>query len=282
MKIIAIAPNIKNFCWQVDLAYFQLMNLKFNLDDFIVLSPVKNHPEEQIKNVFPNYINRIDTVPFWEYMNVEYNPELSPINIQTSLMQYNIEDDCTYVICDADMVLIKNINFEINDNEIIHENVYENWHMKLNSKEYYKNLIINNFSYSGFVPIIIKGITLKRILPDWYMLHQKCFNITNDSNEKWWAGMYSYNLACAKNNINVKENRICALPFEEKITNDMFMIHYSVAFPNFDKHNLKECLSKEKILKSDLQSMGNVERKFFEILKYWAFRSTILDNYKYN
>ena len=104
-------------------------------------------------------------------------------------------------------------------------------------------------------------------------MHQKCYNEIEELGNKWWAGMYSYNLACAKHNLNVKEERICAIPGRDtKIQEHTCCIHYSIPYLDFDKKKYHLCTYEEKntiLSKSTFNSLDDVGMIFFAILKDW-------------
>ena len=274
MKYICIAPNTDSFAWQVDLSYHQHLSLGFSASDFIVLSPGYLPSESK----FPSYIKIISTKNWNEYLNKPHNLFYEPINIQTSLMQMEFLDEEIYILGEPDIFLLfKNINLDLSDCDIIHESIYEDWHLKLQSdNSHYKSLVSNDFSYSGGGPWIMKGSTMKKILPDWTDYHFQCADNANSKHEQWWAGMYAYNLACAKNNIKVSEKRICCIPaLDSKITKDMFCLHYSVNVGSFNK---KEGLSLHTIFEMNLDLSTQSELFFFNVLKNWLAKSTFAKN----
>jgi len=269
VKYICIAPNTESFAWQVDLSYHQHLSLGFSPSDFIVLSPGYIPSESK----FPKYIN-ITGVKSWnEHLNIPHNLIYEPINIQTSLMQMEFLDDETYILGEPDIFLLfKDINLDLSDCDIIHESVYENWHLRLQSENnYYKSLISTDFTYSGGGPWIMLGSTMKQLLPDWVKYHFECADIAKSDGERWWAGMYAYNLSCANNNIRISEKRICCIPaIDSKIEKDMFCLHYSV---NVGKFNKKEKLSLHTICNEDLSQSSQTEHFFFNVLKNWYQKS---------
>lgn len=279
MKYVSIAPSNKNFAWQVDLAFHSHILLNKSPEDFIVLSPYINHPTEKYQKYFPGYINEISVKPFWEYLSCAYDSSLTPLNIQTSLSQYNFDNDEIYIICDADVFIFRNINLELGNFDILHEPIYENWHMFQKTQYAHLKSFINGeeIKYSGFVPIILKGKTIKLILNDWINLHLELFYKGNIN--KWWCGMYSYNLACVLNHLSIKEDRICVLPFENKTLDSMFCLHYSVPFPNFDKHKQSIYLKKDKIFDIDFENLNECEKIMFKALIHWFNESKLANNY---
>jgi len=281
MKYISIAPSTFDFAWQVDLAYHQHLALGMDISRFIVLSPYVNSIYDTYQKCFPSYIGEKNVDPFWEYLGIDYDGGLLPINIQTSLAQYEIEDEEVYVIGDADMFPIKNKHFDL-ASDICHETIYERWHIHQHTDGNYLKCLIpeekRDFNFSGFVPIVIKGSVLKIILPDWIRLHLDAYKICKQEH-KWWCGMYSYNLVCASHNLKIDEKRICVLPFDTEINDSMFYLHYSVAFENFDKHKRDFFLHKEKIINTDLQKLSKVEKIMFYALLNWYTCSEFSNHY---
>jgi len=281
MKHVSIAPSIPSFSWQVDLAYHQHSLIGGLKDDFMELSPYINSPDSVYEKCFPNYIKEISVKPFWEFLDCEYSSNLIPINIQTSLAQIFIEDDEEYMICDADIFCFKQKEFNLEKFDIHHEIIYDQWHIHQHTTNAFLKKMLpkehQNFKHSGFVPIVAKGKTIKKILPDWIDLHIKI--VEDQKIEPWHAGMYSYNLACALHNLKIKEDRICALPFDNEITENMFCLHYSVGFQNFDKHRQDFYFHREKITNIDFCSLTKSEKIMFMALINWYNESNLSNDY---
>lgn len=175
------------------------------------------------------------------FFNREYHGGLSPLNIQTGLLEvidYFNKNEIIELI-DCDMFHIKKApKFNIEDNEFIVCDVYENWHLKSNSSNKYiieKFLKQNYFKYNGgFVPIIGKVKTFKKILNDWIDLHIKIFDSVKTQQLKWWAGMYSFQIACANNDIKMTSMDLCYLPNINELNHNHYICHYSCD-PIFNK-----------------------------------------------
>ena len=95
-----------------------------------------------------------------------------PLNFQASLVLVieNLEDELIVEILDCDMFhLRKYLEYRVRDNEIIVADLYEPWHLSsLGKNRSVIDIYFDNgcrFYDGGFVPIILKVRTLRKILP---------------------------------------------------------------------------------------------------------------------
>ena len=130
-----------------------------------------------------------------------------PINIQIGLLQIldEFKDDEQIVeLLDCDMFHIKEHPvLEIEDDTFFVTDIYENWHLfSLTSKRHIiqKYLKYEELYYNGgFVPIIGKIKTFKKVINTWIEIHKDIlgrFPAKEDELTRWWAGMYSFQAAC--------------------------------------------------------------------------------------
>lgn len=172
----------------------------------------------------------------------DYVPEspqdyFMPVNIQVGLSQVidMFDEEEIIELLDCDMFHIKCFHEEkINDDEFFVSSIYENWHLKSLSTNKHiveKYLKTENIGYiGGFVPIVGKAKTFKKILKEWTDLHIK---MVNDHLGKefelirWWCGMYSFQAACANNNIKMIDRDWVHTPPENKLIDSHYVCHYS-------------------------------------------------------
>jgi hypothetical protein len=275
MKFIAVAPNVEYLSWQVDLAAHKFLKCGYDKEDNCVLYPTQNHPWSGGDHISPN-IHKTDVKPWWEFLNIEHRENLAPICIQTSLKQIDLNPSTTYCLLDPDMFPIKHSVLNVPDGLIIHDNVYEKWHMRMHDENsFFKSMVDNKFNFSGFVPIIINGYTLSKILDDWIDLHIQCYWAVEDDSRRWWAGMYSYNLACAKHGVNVIEKQLCGIPgYHSSLTEEMLFIHYSVDNSVLNKKNWENELTKSNLDARWNDEINSVDYEFLCVLCDWYLKST--------
>jgi hypothetical protein len=192
------------------------------------------------------------------FPDIKYHGGLSPLNMQIGLLEaikYFNENEILELI-DCDMFYIKQPPpITIDNDEFIVCDFYENWHLKSNEDNKHiinKFLIKNYYKYNGgFVPIIGKVKTFKKILNDWIFFHIKIFNSLTDPRLQWWAGMYAFQIACANNKIKMKNLDTCYFPNINQLNNNHYICHYScdkifdkskmlVDITNFDSSNFPQ------------------------------------------
>lgn len=162
---------------------------------------------------------------------------LMPMNIQVGLCQIidMFDDEEVIELLDCDMFHIKPFpEQKINDNEFFVSAIYEDWHLKsLTDNKYIikKYLKKNNSGYNGgFVPIIGKVKTYKKMLKDWINLHIKIAGEHLGEKEvliRWWSGMYSFQVACANNNIKLIDRDWVHIPPTNSLSENHYICHYS-------------------------------------------------------
>lgn len=165
------------------------------------------------------------------------NGFFKPMNIQIGLKQIikNFDDEEVLEILDCDMFHLKPAPMlEVGDSELYVCDLYENWHLQSLS---YRNYVIapliqtnhSIFYNGGFVPIIGKVKTLKKILNTWIDVHTRIVvDNKDDRHVKWWAGMYALQVACQNREVQMKAFNGCYIPNLNTITPDHYIVHYSV------------------------------------------------------
>jgi hypothetical protein len=163
------------------------------------------------------------------------NPAYLPINIQLGLSQViaAFADEQVIEVLDCDMFhLHPPPELTVSDNELIVSDIYEEWHLRSLTDHrdviapFFKN--DGNYYNGGFVPIIGKAKTLKKILPDWIELHKQIVDEQSDPSLQWWAGMYSLQAACENHAIWMQAMDLCYVPGINALTDDHYIAHYSV------------------------------------------------------
>ena len=161
-----------------------------------------------------------------------------PINIQIGLLQIldEFKDDEQIVeLLDCDMFHIKEHPvLEIEDDTFFVTDIYENWHLfSLTSKRHIiqKYLKYEELYYNGgFVPIIGKIKTFKKMINTWIEIHKDIlsrFLAKEDELTCWWAGMYSFQAACHVEKIKMVTKDYCHIVPVNNLENSHYIAHYS-------------------------------------------------------
>lgn len=164
------------------------------------------------------------------------NLESKPLNIQSSILQIidSFDDDQILEIIDCDMFHFRrHPEIKFSDDEIFVDVSYEDWHLKSlsDNKGVIDIYFENGGSYynGGFVPIIGKVKTIKKILREWILVHIDIVKRYGKSDISWWAGMYALQAACEKVKVNMVGKDYCYIPrFHSKVQDDNYIAHYSV------------------------------------------------------
>ena len=195
----------------------------------------QNHPEQKQIEHGEWGLDIPSTVvePYWSYLQIDNLDLLLPINIQVGLSQIieNFEDNEILELIDCDMFHVKEYEEqEVGENEFLVCDIYENWHLKSKGDSY---RVVENFldksqsDYNGgFVPIIGQVKTFKKILRYWTDMHLRVFNSADGELTKWWSGMYSFQVACANNGINMKAIDSCYVPGINELKGNHHIAHY--------------------------------------------------------
>ncbi len=203
----------------------------------------------------------------FDYLPNAQEDYLLPINIQSGLIQIiNLFDDEEVIeLLDCDMFHIKPFFEEkVNDNEFFVSSIYENWHLKSLTNHraiVQKHFKPNHGNYNGgFVPIIGKVKTYKKILKDWIDIHIKMAKEHPGSkNEliRWWSGMYSFQTACANNNIKMIDRDWVHVPPTNNLHDGHYICHYSC-----DNH-----FNKKKFPKTNTDNYPN--NAYYNAIRDW-------------
>jgi len=242
MISIPIAVYNDNFKWQLDLFWFNHKKVYGDLAaSKAIASIVKRNHRHEIKQEnfnWPLDIPYVMTESFFDYLDVPstLNDDVSvPLNIQTSLAQTieNLHDELVIEVLDCDMFhLGKYPEYQIRDDELIVSDVYEPWHLKSLSTHrdiismYFENG--GRFYNGGFVPIIGKVRTFKKILYEWTAIHRDILNRPYENLIHWWGGMYALQAACEKKQVRMIAENCCYIPGINSLSTEHYICHYSV------------------------------------------------------
>jgi len=175
------------------------------------------------------------TKPFYDFYDCPSQGVNVPLNIQAAVAQVidDYEADEILEILDCDMFHLRAVpSMEINDNEIYVDSIYESWH--LHALGEHRDLISpyfqNNGAYynGGFVPIIGKASTIKKILGPWAQIHIDFVKSDIPDRLKWWAGMYALQAACENCQVEMKDINGTYIPGKNELQNSHYIAHYSV------------------------------------------------------
>jgi hypothetical protein len=164
-----------------------------------------------------------------------------PLNIQAGLTQIlpQFADDQLLEVIDCDMFHLRQWrNSDVKRNELLVSDVYENWHLFSRTRNrpvispYFENS--GRFYNGGFVPIIGRASTFRRILPEWTAVHIDILCRNYNGLIHWWAGMFALQAACEKARVQMVGRDICYVPDANTLEPTQHIGHYSVD-PLFDK-----------------------------------------------
>jgi hypothetical protein len=253
MISVPIAAHIKYFEWQIDLFWYchkKLYNEKAYKKALVTVCKRNFYWETKKENLLWNTdVPHIMTDSFFDFVGAKINhkdfrgfTEYLPINIQYSLLQCidRFHNDDIIELLDADMFHFKpHPPFEPRQNEVIVADIYENWYLKSRTSnrivltKYLKG--IKHQYNGGYVPIIARVSTFKKILQDWIRIHVDILSRNFVDNKiYWWAGMYSFQAACALHNVKMIAMDLVYVPSVNHWNQNHYITHYSGA-DNFPK-----------------------------------------------
>lgn len=203
---------------------------------------------------------------FFDIPIMEFSRVALPINIQVGLAQIlpRMDDRILIEVIDCDMIHFRRHPIpRINDNELIVSTIYEDWHLHSRTgnrhviERYFENG--GEFYNGGFVPIIGKVSTFKKILYEWIAVHIDILRRPLSSALHWWAGMFALQAACEKARINMINEDFCYIPGANQLSPGHYIGHYSV-----DKIFDKQLFPHIDLQKFDLSN------PFYGIIKGWS------------
>ncbi len=231
MISIPIAANIASHKMQLDLFWNNHQHIygpdAANKAHAIIILQEDNYPYWNID--IPQTI-----VKDWHHFYPTRPKEgsLVPLNIQIGLQQIldNYADDQVLELLDCDMFHIRQAtDISPADNEFFVNILYEDWHLKSlteNKPIISKHLSVPHNYNGGFVPIIGKAKTFKMIIQTWIDNHLKIYDQNPDPLIRWWAGMYSFQIACSNLNIKMTAKNNCYFPGINNLEEQHHNSHY--------------------------------------------------------
>lgn len=169
-----------------------------------------------------------------------------PLNIQIGLRQIIdlFDDEQVIELLDCDMFHFKpHPKIIVEDDQLLVSTIYEPWHLFAKSKHQHiiEPYFLNNgkFYNGGFVPIIGKVKTFKKILNDWINIHRNILHQDVEFNIRWAGGMYGLSAACERNCVEMIDFDVCYIPPVNRLSDTHYIGHYSIdsrfnkrTFPN--------------------------------------------------
>ena len=186
----------------------------------------------------------------------------SPLNIQLGLSQIlpTMDDEQLIELLDCDMFHFRPAPpMAVGDDELIVCDFYENWHLKslTDNKHVIEAYFKNGGRYynGGFVPIIGKVKTFRKILADWTDLHIDILQQDQEEDTHWWAGMFALQAACERAGVTMIARDICYIPGANPLHDAHYLCHYSVdtrfnkkTYPDIDVSTFEQNIFYERIL----------------------------------
>jgi hypothetical protein len=246
MISVPIAVNNSNFRMQLRLLWF---NHKVTYGEsaagkkLLALIIKRNYVDEETKEIceWAGDIPHVMAEAYFDVRNDLTNPHYLPINIQLALSQViaSFDEEQIIEVLDCDMFHLRpHPELTVEDNELIVADIYEEWHLRslTDNKHVIAPFFKNGGNYynGGFVPIIGKAKTFKRLLPGWIEIHKLIVDARSDPDLQWWAGMYSLQAACENNAVRMRAMDVCYVPGINALTDNHYIAHYSVDH-RFDK-----------------------------------------------
>jgi hypothetical protein len=202
---------------------------------------------------------------FFDIPIMEYSSVALPINIQVGLAQIlpQLDDEMLLEVIDCDMIHFRPCPLlRVGDNELLVSTAYEDWH--LHSRTYNRHVIEpyfengGRFYNGGFVPIIGKVSTFKRIMHEWIAVHIDILRRPLNASLHWWAGMFALQAACEKARVHMINENCCYIPGVNELLPEHYIGHYSVD-SIFDKRLFPNV---------NLQGVG-LNNPYYRLIKEW-------------
>lgn len=247
MISVPVAVHIDLFKWQLDLFWFSHKEMYgANAKDKIHAVIIKRDEATDDKHETLEWDTDVPHSMCEAFYDVDSsidptNGLAKPLNIQLGLLQIinTFDDEQVIEVLDCDMFHMRpHPDIFIRDNELIVFDLYEPWHLKsLSTNKNVIDIYFENggrFYNGGFVPIIGKVKTFKRILPEWIAVHKHILQRKLDHRLKWWGGMYALQAACEKKKVRMRAEEYCYVPNINQMQESHYICHYSCD-QRFDK-----------------------------------------------
>lgn len=268
MISIPVAVHMDLFKWQLDLFWFSHQEVYgLQAKDKVRAIVIKRNEATDPKHETLEWTTDVPHVMCEAYFDVLKDTEqitqlAKPLNIQIGLQQIvsDFDDDQIIEILDCDMFHMRpHPELFIRDDELLVFDLYEPWHLK--SLSDYRNVINiyfengGRFYNGGFVPIIGKTKTFKKILPEWIAVHRHILQRNLDDKLKWWGGMYALQAACEKKKVRMRAEEYCYVPGINSMEESHYICHYSCdkrfdkkKYPNIDTSTFENNIFYQRLL----------------------------------
>jgi len=247
MISIPVAVHTSLFQWQLDLfwhAHKSIYGANAYKKAFAIIIKRNNlrHPKQE-ELAWDIDIPHAMCESFFDMYPDETNADglYVPLNIQTGLQQiiHSFPDEQVIEVLDCDMLhLRRHPDIMVRDDELVVDDIYEPWHLKsLSSNRHVIDIYFENggrFYNGGFVPIIGKVKTFKKLLPEWIAVHRHILRRNLPSSIKWWGGMFGLQAACEKKKVRMRAESYCYIPSINRLEDHHYIAHYSCD-KKFDK-----------------------------------------------
>lgn len=251
MISIPIAPHIDGYKWQIELFWYnhKIIYGGDAYDKAYAVIIKRNRPQEN-KSISLSWdldIPHQMCESYFDLMGVGlYYNIVQPLNAQTGLCQIlsRFSDDQVIELLDPDMFHIRRHPvFDVGDDELLVDDFYESWHLKsLTSNRYIiEQYFLHGgaFYNGGFLPLIGRVSTFKRIMTDWIRVHLEILR-QYDGDIGWWANMYALQAACERNKVKMVAKDVCYFPGVNSLKQEHYVVHYSCdeKFRKYDYPNI--------------------------------------------
>ena len=247
MISIPIAVYTETFRWQLDLFWYNHSKVygdraRSKTKAVVIRRNLDTQPRQETLD-WNIDIPHLMCESYFDYLGID-GPVRTvdlPLNVQVGLEQITkgMEDELVIEILDCDMFHIRKFpEYRVRDDELIVADMYEPWHLCSLGKHrnvidiYFENG--GRFYNGGFVPIICKVRTLRKILPEWIAVHRDILSRSLDSHLHWWAGMFALQAACEKAQVRMIAEDCCYFPGINALSPEHYICHYSCD-KKFDK-----------------------------------------------
>lgn len=243
MLSIPVAVHNSYFKWQLDLFWYAHRTTYGELASSKALAAIvtQNRPQDPMPVDEVNWnidVPFVAVEPFYKAFNFDFSRVGVPLNIQAALSKIlpTLPDEQVIEVLDCDMYHFRPApSMSVPADILLASTIYEDWHLK--SKSALSSVISvyfeNGGSYynGGFVPLIGRVSTFKKILREWIAVHIDILKRNYGSltpSVHWWAGMYALQAACEKARVTMQSFDSCFVPPVNKLNNNHYAIHYSV------------------------------------------------------
>lgn len=241
---IPVAANTPMFRWELDLFWFGHRYVYGEGEAAARAHAVFINRNEQTSSKvatmdWPITVPHSVCDPIWDsplFAIVTANHQMAlPLNIQIGLQQvlWQFDDEQILEVTDCDMVHFRRCPItEVGPDELLVSTIYEPWHLfSLSSNRHVISPYFENDGHyynGGFVPIIGRAKTFRRIMYEWIAVHIDIVNRSLDSQIHWWAGMFALQAACEKARVQMIAHDFCYVPGANSISEEHYTGHYSV------------------------------------------------------